>query len=150
MSKSWFTYPIWTIGTYKLLLVGLEFTVKRSNYIKKLAVMFNFCSYFLPWLGLNARTTMLRRNKASHCFLELNWDVQKWPGLVVCPFLSILGLQNQSKIDNFCSYSSSLPTLSFHNQLGGREVIGTELELTRAGPGFKTSSEQYLKNIFPF
>ena len=51
VSKSWFIYPIWTIGTYKLLLVGLEFTVKRSNYIKKLAVMFNFCSYPLPWLG---------------------------------------------------------------------------------------------------
>ena len=75
VSKSWFIYPIWTIGTYKLLLVGLEFTVKRSTYIKKLAVMFNFCSYPLPWLGWNARTTMLRRNKASHCFLELNWDV---------------------------------------------------------------------------
>ena len=51
VSKSWFIYPIWTIGTYKLLLVGLEFTVKRSTYIKKLAVMFNFCSYPLPWLG---------------------------------------------------------------------------------------------------
>ena len=48
VSKSWFIYPIWTIGTYKLLLVGLEFTVKRSTYIKKLAVMFNFCSYPLP------------------------------------------------------------------------------------------------------
>ena len=75
VSKSWFIYPIWTIGTYKLLLVGLEFTVKRSNYIKKLAVMFNFCSYPLPWLAWNTRTTMLRRNKASHCFLELNWDM---------------------------------------------------------------------------
>ena len=51
MSKSWFIYPIWTIGTYKLLLVGLEFTVKRSTYIKKLAVMFNFSSYPLPWLA---------------------------------------------------------------------------------------------------
>ena len=51
VSKSWFIYPIWTIETYILLLVGLEFTVKRSNYIKKLAVMFNFCAYPLPWLG---------------------------------------------------------------------------------------------------
>ena len=51
VSKSWFIYPIWTIGTYKLPLVGLDSTVKRSNYIKKLAVMFNFCSYPLPWLG---------------------------------------------------------------------------------------------------
>ena len=33
VSKSWFTYPIWTIGTYKVVLVDQESTVKTSNYI---------------------------------------------------------------------------------------------------------------------
>ena len=30
--KSWFIYPIWTIGTYKVVLVDQESTVKTSNY----------------------------------------------------------------------------------------------------------------------
>ena len=33
VSKSWFTYPIWTIGTYKVVLVDQESTVKTSNHI---------------------------------------------------------------------------------------------------------------------
>ena len=33
VSKSWFNYPIWTIGTYKVVLVDQESTVKTSNYI---------------------------------------------------------------------------------------------------------------------